>query len=151
MLLRRREIKMMLIRSFGKFQQRMGFKIYGFVIMDNHAHWLMQVQVKHGLSGVMQKVLLSFGRYYREANKFVGHFWQDRYKSVSITTDRAMVEVLNYVHDNPVKAGIVDRCEDYVYSSIFKYLDGKNEEVDKVLAITKYGDTSGGNCELIKV
>ena len=151
MLLVKKEIKIMLMGSFCKFQQRLGFKIYGFVIMDNHAHWLIQVQSKHGLSGVMQKVLLSFGRYYRERNKFVGHFWQDRYKSVSVTTDHAMHEVLNYVHENPVKAGIVSRSEDYLYSSMYKYLNMKNDIVDEVLAITKYGDASGGSCELIKI
>jgi putative transposase len=150
MLLRKKEIKLMLMGSFGKFQQRLGFKIYGFVIMDNHAHWLIQVQAKHGLSGVMQKVLLSFGRYYREENKFVGHFWQDRYKSISVTTDHAMYEILNYVHENPVKARMVDRSEDYLYSSAYKYLNAKNDAIDEMLILTKYGDTSAGSCELIK-
>ena len=151
MLLRKEKTKMLLMGSFGKFQQRMNFKIYGFVIMDNHAHWLMQVQAKYGLSGVMQKVLLSFGRYYREENRFVGHFWQDRYKSVSITTDHVMKEVLNYVHENPVKARIVNRCEEYPYSSAYKYLKNANNDiVDEMLVITRYGDTSAGSCELLK-
>ena len=151
MLLRRKEVKMMLMGSFGKYQQRIGFKIYGFVVMDNHAHWLIQVQVKYGLSSVMQRILLSFGRYYREQNKFVGHFWQDRYKSVGITTDHAMREVINYVHENPVKARMVERREDYVYSSAYKYLNGKNDIIDRALKVTKYGDMSDGSCELIKV
>ena len=150
MLLRGKETKKMIMGSFGKFQLRLGFKIYGFVIMDNHAHWLIQVQAKHGLSSVMQRVLLSFGRYYREENKFVGHFWQDRYKSVSVTTDHAMREVLNYVHENPVKARIVSRSEDYLYSSAYKYLNTKNKAIDETLILTKYGDTSAGSCELLK-
>ena len=151
MLLRGKETKKMIMGSFGKFQLRLGFKIYGFVIMDNHAHWLIQVQAKHGLSSVMQRVLLSFGRYYREENKFVGHFWQDRYKSVSVTTDHAMQEVLNYVHENPVKARIVNRSEDYLYSSAYKYLNTKNDANDEILILTKYGDASAGSCELIKL
>ena len=150
MLLSKKEIKMMLMGSFGKFQQRLGFKIYGFVIMDNHAHWLLQVQAKHGLSGVMQKILLSFGKYYRERNKFVGHFWQDRYKSIGIGTDHAMKEVLKYVHENPVKAKMVNQCEEYLYSSACKYLSVKNDLIDKVLILTKYGDTSAGSCELLR-
>lgn len=150
MLLRKKDVKIMLMQSFGKFQQRMGFKIYGFVIMDNHAHWLVQVQVKHGLSSVMQKVLLSFGRYYRQQNQYVGHFWQGRYKSVSVTTDKAMYEVLKYVHENPVKAKVVNRYEEYNYSSAYKYLNGKNDMIDEMLVITKYGDTSAGSCDLIK-
>ena len=150
MLLCSQKTKKMLMGSFGKFQQRLGFKIYGFVIMDNHAHWLIQVQARHGLSRVMQKVLLSFGRCYREENKFVGHFWQDRYKSLSVTTDHGMLEVLNYVHANPVKARIVNRAEDYLYSSAYKYLNSKNDVIDEILILTKYGDTSAGSCELLK-
>ena len=58
---------------------------------------------------------------------------------------------LNYVHENPVKAKIVKRSEDYIYRSAYKYLDGKNDIVDKMLVLTKYGDTSAGSCELLKV
>ncbi|MBF0570342.1 MAG: transposase [Candidatus Omnitrophica bacterium] len=118
--------------------------------MDNHAHWLIQVQGKHGLSVVMQKILLSFGRYFRKNNSYVGHFWQGRFKSVAITTDKAMIEELKYVHENPLKAKIVNHLEDYVYSSAYKYLNDKNDIVDGVLALTRYGDTSAGSCELIK-
>jgi len=77
-------------------------------------------------------------------------FLARRYKSVSVTTDKAMHEVLNYVHENPVKAKIVNRQEDYVYSSAYKYSNGSNELVNELLIITKYGDTSAGSCELIK-
>ena len=150
MLLRKRETKLLLIGCFGKMQERIGYKIYGFIVMDNHAHWLIQVQGKHGLSVVMQKVLLSFGRYYRERNRFVGYFWQGRYKSVGIVTDHAMREVLKYVHDNPVKANMAEQAEDYVYSSAKEYQQGKDEFIDKMLVITKYGDTSAGSCELLK-
>lgn len=151
MLLRNAEAKVMLLRSFGKYQERLGFKIYGFVIMDNHAHWLVHVQIKQGLSSVMQKVLLSFGRYYRKENAFVGHFWQDRYKSIGITTDHAMWEVLEYVHENPVKARMINKATGYLYSSAYKYVGMKNDLVDKILVITRYGDRSVGSCELIKV
>ncbi len=151
MLLRKKEVKLLLINCFGKMQERIGYKIYGFVVMDNHAHWLLQVQAKHGLSGVMQKVLLSFGRFYREQNKFVGYFWQGRYKSIGVVTDHAMQEVIRYVHENPVKVNMVKRAEDYLYSSARRYKEGKDEFIDKMLVITKYGDASAGSSELLKV
>ncbi|MBF0504416.1 MAG: transposase [Candidatus Omnitrophica bacterium] len=149
MLLRKHSTKMLLLKSLGKFQQRLDFRIYGYVIMDNHAHWLIEIQGKHGLSVVMQKILLSFGRYFRKNNTYVGHFWQGRFKSVAITTDKSMIEVLKYVHGNPLKAKIVDRIEDYVYSSAYKYSNIKNDILDGVLVLTRYGDTSVGSCELI--
>ena len=150
MLLQSGAIKLLLMECFGKFQERIGYKIYGFVVMDNHAHWLLQVQAKQGLSVVMQKVLLSFGRYYRERKYFIGYFWQGRYKSVGIVTDRAMQEVIKYVHENPVKAKLVGQAEECVHSSAKKYLNGRDDLIDKRLVITRYGDTSAGSCELIK-
>jgi REP element-mobilizing transposase RayT len=44
MLLKRDAVKLMLLKAFGQFQERIGFKVYGFVIMDNHAHFLLQVR-----------------------------------------------------------------------------------------------------------
>ncbi len=43
MLLRNKNTKMLLLESFGRFQERLGFKLYAFVIMNNHAHWLIKV------------------------------------------------------------------------------------------------------------
>ncbi len=151
MLLRKHATKILLLNSFGHFQQRLGFKVYGFVVMDNHAHWLLQVQEKIGLSSVMQKVLLSFGRRYRQTQPYVGHFWQGRYKSVGVVSDKGMLEVLKYVHENPVKAKVVRRSQEYMYSSAYKYLGIDNEAMRSVIEVTKYGDTSAGSVELIKL
>ena len=151
MLLKKHVTKMLLLESFAKYQQRLNFKLYAFVIMDNHAHWLLQVQGVNGLSVLMQKVLLSFSRKYRQDNSYVGHFWQGRYRSQSVVSDLGMREVLKYVHENPVKAKIVGDARDYFYSSAYKYLGYSNEKIEELIKITKYGDTSDGSCALISV
>jgi len=149
MLLKREEVKIMLLDCLKKYQERLGFKVYGYVVMDNHAHFL--IQIKGDLSLMMQKFLLSFSRKYRMKNQYVGYFWQGRFKSQAVTTDYGMREVLDYVHENPVKAKIVKRVKDYIYSSAFKYLDFENMKVQNKLLITTYGDTSAGSCELLKL
>jgi len=62
-----------------------------------------------------------------------------------------MQEVLRYIHDNPVKAKIVNDDKDYIYSSVYKYRYGTNEEIENLIDIIKYGDTSAGSCELLEV
>ncbi len=151
MFLSRHETKILLLESFAIFQKRLGFKVYGFVVMDNHAHWLIQVQELIGLSVVMQKTLLSFSQKYRQKNAYVGHFWQGRYKSYAVISDAGMKEVLKYIHENPLKAKIVEDLKGYVYSSAYKYFDFSNHDMERLIETTKYGDTSDGSLDLIKV
>jgi REP element-mobilizing transposase RayT len=151
MLLRKPETKLLFIETFGKYQERLGLKIYGFVVMDNHVHLLIQIQGSKNLSVLMQKALLSFGKRYRKDVPYVGHFWQGRFIAKSIISDEGLKEVIGYVHNNPVKAKMVERAKDYAYSSARQYEALANEAVEGLIKVTVYGDTSSGSFELIKV
>jgi putative transposase len=151
MLLQKHETKVLFIETLGKYQERLGFKVYGFVIMDNHIHLLIQIQGSKTLSILMQKVLLSFGKRHRKDNAYVGHFWQGRFIAKSIISDQGMLEVMKYVHNNPVKANMVKTPEEYSYSSIYKYAGLTNNIIERLLTISVYGDTSNGSAELIKL
>ena len=52
-------------------------------------------------------------------------FWQNDYHPVELSTNAIMKQKLAYIHDNPVKAGIVDKAEAYVYSSAKDYYSGE--------------------------
>ena len=148
MLLKSEPVKLLLLNSLGRLQERLDIKVYAFVIMDNHAHFL--IQMKGNISVMMQKFLLSFGRKYRHERPYVGHFWQGRFQSTSVTTDLGMREVVGYVHENPVKAKIVKESKEYPYSSAYAYFGFSNKIISDIIKITRYGDTSAGSCELIK-
>lgn len=51
----------------------------------------------------------------------------NRYKSVPVEIDEYFLNLIRYIHQNPVKAGIVKKCEDYSYSSFMEYVE--NEEM----------------------
>lgn len=151
MLLEKHETKKLFIEALGRYQERLGFTLYGFVVMDNHAHLLIQIQGAKNLSVLMQKTLLSFGKKYRKNNAFVGHFWQGRFIAQSIISDAAMLEVVNYVHNNPVKANMVGRAGEYHFSSAYKYAGLVNKDIDRLITISVYGDTSSTTATLVKV
>ena len=52
----------------------------------------------------------------------VGHLFQDRFKSEPVDSDAYLLTVIRYIHQNPVKAGLCERPEDYPYSSWKEYL-----------------------------
>lgn len=151
MLLKNYETKILLLDSIGKYQERLGFKIYALVIMNNHMHMLVQIQGQKNLSVVMQKILLSFGKRYRRKKEFIGHFWQGRFKAIHVVSDLGMREVLNYIHQNPLKAKLVGHSDEYVFSSARQYSNLENQTLKKFIKLTKYGDTLAGSCELLKV
>ena len=141
-ILKLRSDKQDLLNSIRKYQERKKVKVYGFVLMDNHVHMIMEVGEDHNISKVMQAVLLSFSMKYRRKYGYVGHVWQGRFQSKPIMGGKYVLECLNYMHLNPVRAGMVPSACDYIYSSARFYQNLKNKGVYEYIELTKYGDTS---------
>ena len=57
-----------------------------------------------------------------ESKKHIKYmFWKNGYHPIEISTNARLKQRLNYIHNNPVKAGIVEKAEDYIYSSAKDY------------------------------
>jgi putative transposase len=85
-----------------------GFKCYAWVLMSNHYHLLIRTNEKH-LSELMRGLNAGYAQYYSKKYKRRGYLFQDRYKS-QVTQDQGYVEKLvQYIHLNPLRAGI---CKD---------------------------------------
>lgn len=98
--------------------------IHAFCLMTNHVHLMLQVS-DIPLSKVMQYLCF---RYTQTINKFqgkVGHLFQGRYKAILIDADSYLLELVRYIHLNPVHAKMVDKVENYYWSShrAYKKLD----------------------------
>ena len=61
----------------------------------------------------------------RNPNNQTYQFWQQHNKPLELSHNKMMDQKLEYIHDNPVKAGYVYNAEDYVYSSAIDYAGGK--------------------------
>ncbi len=106
------------------YKRRYGFKLYGWCLMRNHVHLLMQ---SHVLSKVMHGISLSYARYFRHTYGSSGHFWQDRYKSYVIQKDQYLINCLTYIEYNPLRSNIASRPEDYQWSSYAARILGKQD------------------------
>jgi len=102
------------LKILSRYKQRYHFKLYGWCLMPNHVHLVVESDV---LSKVMHAMSLVYAQYYKKKYPHVGHFWQDRFKSPVIEKDRYMVNCIRYIEDNPVRAHLVERPEDYPWSS----------------------------------
>ncbi len=138
------EAKEKFLSILKRYQQRMNFKIYAYVIMGNHFHLLIEVQERFGVSKVMQGMLLSYSIWYRRRKGYVGHVWQGRFSSRLVEDDRQLAENISYIHQNPVKAGIVKNEIDYAWSTarIIREFDEKRNNVDGIM-VSRYGEDVG--------
>jgi putative transposase len=114
------------LKFMSKYKEKYKFKIYGWCLMDNHIHMIMESDC---LGKAMHGLNLSYAQYFRYKYKSVGHFWQDRYKSYVIQKDKYLINCISYIEYNPVRANITLRPEDYDWSSYKARIIGKQDRL----------------------
>jgi putative transposase len=100
-------------------------RVHAFCLMTNHVHLLVQVE-DVPLSKVMQNVSFRYTRWFNWKHGKSGHLFQGRYKAVVIDSNAYLVELVRYIHLNPVRAGITNDLLDCAWSSHLAYI-GKEE------------------------
>lgn len=95
----------------GRIVNDTGTKILAWVLMDNHVHLLIFSGPK-GLSQFMRRLLTGYAIYYNHRYSRKGHLFQDRYKSIVCDKDTYLLELVRYLHLNPLRAGVVKSIED---------------------------------------
>lgn len=98
----------------------MNYRIFGYVLMDNHYHILIQTMDKK-LQEIMHQINNKYSKYFNYKYKRVGHVFQGRYKSIIVQDERYLVGVLRYIHQNPIKANICQTVDGYKWSSDIFY------------------------------
>jgi len=96
------------------------FSVYGFCLMTNHVHLLIRENTD-SISRIMSRIGTSYAYWYNRKYGRSGHVFQGRYSSECIEDDSYLLTAVRYIHNNPFKAGIVQRPEDYNWSSIHSY------------------------------
>lgn len=133
-----------LLRNLNFYREKFEFKLLGYVIMADHLHLIILPGPKGNISEIMRDfkkhaareiiqqleeekrldILTIFQkaaqRYHREENREY-QVWQDRFDDLALYSDDIFRTKLNYIHNNPVKAGLVASPNDYPYSSARNY------------------------------
>jgi REP element-mobilizing transposase RayT len=91
--------------------------LLGYVIMPDHLHALLVPRGDQTVSRLMQTIKGYTARVINELDGARGVLWQEGFYDRVIRTERHLRDAITYVHNNPVAAGIVERPEDYVFSS----------------------------------
>ncbi len=98
------------------------FKCYGYVLMPNHFHLIIE-RMNDPLSSVMKSLLSRYAKYYNTMYSKKGHVFHGRYYSVLCQKEEYLNELVRYIHLNPVRTGLANIPEEWKWSS-YKVLLG---------------------------
>ncbi len=109
------------LAKLAAYKQRHGFALYAYVLMTNHVHLLIETR-DVGLGKIVQGIHQSYTQSYNRRYQTVGHVFQGRYKACVCARDSYLLELVRYIHLNPVRAKLVADPADYRWSSHRSYL-----------------------------
>ncbi len=113
------EVKELFLFIVKRAKKKYSFELKSFVLMDNHIHFLIKPGKNESLSKIMQWILGVFAKAFNKYFKLNGHVWSDRFKSVIIDSYEQLIATFRYIFNNPVKAGMIENPEEYIYGSLW--------------------------------
>ncbi|WP_129598683.1 transposase [Anaerophilus nitritogenes] len=115
-----------------KYQYKYGFKVYAYCLMDNHGHFIIDVNGAD-VSKIMHGINFCYAQYFNQKYKRHGHVFQDRFKSKIINSDQYLITLSAYIHSNPMDIKkYKDKPQKYKYSTLRLFLGLKNDSYDIV-------------------
>jgi len=111
-------------------RQKYLFRVVGYVVMPEHVHLLLSEPQIGTLSTALQVVKQRTARKVQDVVR--GQMWQRRFYDFNVFTQKKVTEKLFYMHENPVKRGLVLSADDWVWSSARFYSSGE-QGVVKIL------------------
>jgi putative transposase len=92
------------------------WQTHAFCLMDTHFHLVVEAKLPR-ISNGMQRLLGPYAQRFNQRHGRVGHLFGDRYGARVIDSERYLVEVIEYVLLNPVRAGLADSAADWPWSA----------------------------------
>lgn len=107
---------LLLLREAG---QRFAVSLFVYCVMPNHFHLILRPDAPRALSAYMHWLTTTQVRRIHQSYGTVGegHIYQERFRNVTVTSETQFVNACRYVEANPLRAGLVDRAEQWPYSS----------------------------------
>jgi putative transposase len=124
------------LEKLSLYCQEKSVDLLSYCLLSNHLHLLVETP-EGNLSKMMQAFQTSYTLYFNKRHGRTGHVFEQRYKAMLVDKDNYLLQVSRYIHLNAVSAKIVERPQDFRWSSYGAYLKGKGLtglKTDTVLA-----------------
>jgi REP element-mobilizing transposase RayT len=111
------------------------FELFGYCLMGNHVHLLLKTG-QEPLGIIFKRIGVRYVSWFNRKYVRSGHLFQGRFKSEPVEDSRYLLAVLRYIHNNPVKAGLCRRVDEYRWSSCRDYIAKNSSLADTTAVLT---------------
>lgn len=111
--------------------RRYGLTIWAYCLMPNHVHLVAVPEAEGGLSRAIGSSHRGYALEINRREGWSGHLWQERFSSF-VMDENYLLAAVRYVEMNPVRGGLVEKPEDYHWSSAKAHLAGNDDGLVKV-------------------
>jgi REP element-mobilizing transposase RayT len=130
---------LLFLQAVQELKETRPFKLIAYVLMPDHSHVIVNprdgriTDLTGALKGLSARYIIDVappGEFLLEqpaANGATHQMWQDSFKSLALWSNWMIWQKINYIHNNPVKAGLVKSAEDYRWSSFRAFYSGSGE------------------------
>lgn len=136
-----------LLSSLEEAKRKGKFKIHSICLMDNHFHLVFEEGEDIGRS--VQRFAVSYVDYFHKKYGTVGHLFSNRFHSDPIEDEDYLLKCVRYVHQNPLRAGIVEELEDFAWSSYRAYL-GTGSGIGSLMTLSRIKGIFGNTDAFVK-
>jgi putative transposase len=120
--------------------ERADAEVWAYCLMPNHVHLIVVPSDEDGLRRTFADAHRRYTGFINARHRWTGHLWQGRFGAV-VMDETHLGHAMRYVSLNPVRARLVERPQDWRWSSVRAHLAGRDDELVKVApALERYGD-----------
>ncbi|MFC1805153.1 transposase [Candidatus Omnitrophota bacterium] len=117
------------LKFFKHYKKKYPVKIFGYCLMPNHIHIILQARYSKNLRLFMKGLAQTYTAWFNDKYKKAGHLWQGRFKNMIVHKDEYFLECIRYVETNPVRAGLTASPAEYTWSSYRDRLYGNKNKI----------------------
>ena len=99
-----------------EYAERYEIEIWAYCLMPNHVHFVCIPKADGALALGFNTLHMRYAQYFHKKKGVTGHLWKGRFLSCMLD-EQSVFEEIRFIENNPVRAGIVERAEDYPWSS----------------------------------
>jgi putative transposase len=125
-------VKDLFLTTVARAKKKYDFRIENFCVMGNHFHMIIHPLNGASLSSIMQWIMSVFAMAWNRMHNLTGHVWGDRFYSRIIENFMEFIQVFRYIDANPVKAGLVQRAEDWRHGGFSHFRRGIRDIVERL-------------------
>lgn len=122
------EARDVFVRTLERVRSWYGLRVVGYVVMPEHVHLLVSEPERGTLATALQMLKQVSARDLCAGSRQA--FWLTRYYDFNVCSEEKRIERLKYIHRNPVRRGLVEKPEEWEWSSFLHYATGNEGEVE---------------------